>query len=74
MILARTVHDLVELVLVALLLLAAEVTALALAVLPPWSGGACPRKGNLGSLLKVPSMTQHCVPEPSWEIRQDIVV
>jgi hypothetical protein len=57
MILAWTVHDLVELVLIALFLLVADVLALALEVLLPWPGGPSPCDGGLSGLAKPKGLT-----------------
>jgi len=62
MILAWTVHDLIELILIALFLLVADVLVLALAVLLLWPGGPTPCEGGLGGLAKPQGMT---LPEPS---------
>ena len=50
MIFAWTIHDLVELILIALFLLVADVSALVLAVLFPQPRGASPCEGGLGGL------------------------
>ena len=56
MVLAWTVHDLVELVMAALFLLVASALALALAILLRYPGWPGPVRGNLDSLVEMPGV------------------
>jgi hypothetical protein len=64
MVLVWTVHDLVELVLVALFLLVASASALALTILFLYSGWPGPIRGDLGGLIELVGTNCRCALEP----------
>jgi hypothetical protein len=64
MVLAWTIHDLVELSQVALFLLVASASALALTILFLYSGWPGPIRDDLGGLIELLGMNCRCALEP----------